>query len=1376
MAVDKTVELGTVFIGRIDPSLVTAITNLKTALTILNSSFATTATGMDQSSASAAKLRSTYSTAGAAAKKFAKQQTAATTAVTKQKGAVTRLVGAFKTLAAYMVAGAGIRLFVGAIQGGIKEIAVFDQALKNLQAITGATDAELFAMKVTLVDLARTTKFSTTELAEGMVLLGQAGFDAAESMAAIRSVAELATGTLSSLQLTSDLVTTTIRAFNLEAIESGRVADVMANAVNKSKLTIEKLRTAFNYVGAAAAQSNLKLEEVAASMMLLANNGLRASTIGTGFRQVLRRLIAPNAKLRDAFAEQNIALDRVNPSIVGYGNSLKELSKVLIDQETKTVDMGKAYRLFGLRGAQAAAIIIKGYTSGKYQDAIDKVYEVGTASAMAAKQSEGLIVKWKNMWDNIKLIAVALGDGGLLGAFKLIVDIIRGAVIGVAKTLSNQFVQMAMQVGLLTAAIYGAVIATKAFIGTQLAAKLYEYLIGLGALIEAYGMLGTSAYLAASGVAAVTRAFYAIAPLFLYISLLVAAGMAWKVLLEANEKALKLHKQEVVNLNKLIHGYELYSASLKELQDQKKQGVIVAKEESAMIQRLFKEYPELSNVVDKNVVSTENLIKVLDKLKAQKEEERIKNLIEIYDLQEKKVSQVTTDYDILTDVYAQAALVGNDGAQKVSDATTEQNVVLQDLIASIIEQGKVQKLSNKEMGEYAYKVAKASGKSEKFANTLKNKVTTTLKEAAIQAKKFADELEREKKFRLPEVDLQSLVGELDNFEQASFNKIVMSNKKKIEAIKERYRNEVGMAREKAIEIEQVNIESALKVAELGNTELANHKQVLLDKFRYLQEYENKALSHADAVIQRIVQEGQDKKEVLKANYEAALYDTKEYNNKLLLLEKETKDRIFAVDEELIGKRIAYIQQYKELAVQLYQEAETSIEETFTAKSEKIDREYASRLNSLSVYHKQRLNALKAQATSEAEYKKAVNVENEAYRTKVAQTEKLHFASLIELAKQRHNVEIALIKDLPINEAEKNSLILEENNRFLEAQKGLYEERVNEYRSMISQLLGEEAKLANEIRKSHQALVDIQQSTEEKIRQLKRQTMSESHKWDSDKKRALQLMHDAEKAMLKGNYEDAKKYYKKAQDVAVTLSREVKEGETVIKTVAAASAEAIKLVKEAGDGAAQAEKEHAEALEKRMKTVKEKIEQIRSALNVYANKLKELNNYPITINVKPAMASLSALIKRLNIAISKKRQLAAASSSSKTTTTTTPVTRAAGGVIPGIDKGYDSVPALVRPGEWVIKNSAVKMWEKLFGNNFMEGINNPMSALGQQIMQSVGMQKFAEGGEVAPNETMLVRFQAGNSEAPVKISDPDSRNAMKEFARELSKMRLISNGR
>lgn len=378
--------------------------------------------------------------------------------------AVGDLIGKAKILASYALAGGLIYSVFGGVRAAGREIAAYDQVLKNLQAITGATDEETRAMGETIKKVATETRFSTKEIGDGMTLIGQAGFNASQSIQIIGSAAELSTGTLEKMDITVDLLTTTLAAFGLKATESSRVSDVMANAINKSKLTVDKLRVSFGYFGSLAHEAGINLEETAASMSILADHGLRASTIGTSLRQVVSRLIEPNDALRKATGYNADSLKRLNPLTAGWSGTLKELSIVLWDNKKQVMDVGKAFEIFGLRGAQAAVLMAKAYKSGEYAEYLESLYLVGAAHKMAVIQMEGIEMKAKNLGNTWKTLAIELSEIGSRGVMGVILDSLKALgdlLIWITKDGITKFV---LQAGFWAAAFYGLVAAVKALL------------------------------------------------------------------------------------------------------------------------------------------------------------------------------------------------------------------------------------------------------------------------------------------------------------------------------------------------------------------------------------------------------------------------------------------------------------------------------------------------------------------------------------------------------------------------------------------------------------------------------------------------------------------------------------------------------------------------------------------------------------------------------------------------------------------------------------------------------------------------------------------------------------------------------------------------
>src|SRR5690606_26828036 len=75
-------------------------------------------------------------------------------------------------------------------------------------------------------------------------------------------------------------------------------------------------------VGPTARLAGLEIEDLAAMAAVLSNNGMEASTIGTGLRSVLNSLIQPPATVRDQF-------DALGLSLVDQNGNLRDFNDVL---------------------------------------------------------------------------------------------------------------------------------------------------------------------------------------------------------------------------------------------------------------------------------------------------------------------------------------------------------------------------------------------------------------------------------------------------------------------------------------------------------------------------------------------------------------------------------------------------------------------------------------------------------------------------------------------------------------------------------------------------------------------------------------------------------------------------------------------------------------------------------------------------------------------------------------------------------------------------------------------------------------------------------------------------------------------------------------
>ena len=546
--------------------------------------------------------------------------------------------GAMRVTASYGVASAAIFGVVNALRVGVVEIAVFDQALKNFQAVSQATDSQVAAASEISRKIATETKFSAVEVAQGMVLLSQAGLDAAESINVIGATSTLATGTLEKFEATADLMTSTLVAFNMRSSESSKVADVMANAINKSKLTVEKLRTVFGYVGAAAHQSKMSLEQLAGTTMVLANNGLRASTIATGLRQVLARLLSPGKKLREAFHDYNIEIDQVNPSLVGFEQAMKNMAVVLVDPKTQIVNMSKAFELFGLRGGQSAAIVAHAFSTGSFEEAMATLFKVGSAAEMAAKQKEGLGVSAKNLADRMRNLAISLGDSG-----------VKGALVGLINALSStvdamdSFVRSVKGEVLVHLALWTAAISTLAWTMSK-----------LWGLIKASAMAKLIAdfMLLAPQIGTVTTAFITLGMVIsrhpiMTIALVIGGVMtALQFLEKSTDRSIKKTARLAEEYTQTVSSMNDYRDQIQDLADRYGSTEKAGREYEALITRLKEAHPELTKLINENKDSFSGLIAAMAQAAKTPWLKSLEEQIRLMGLQYRKLLEIKKDFEL----------------------------------------------------------------------------------------------------------------------------------------------------------------------------------------------------------------------------------------------------------------------------------------------------------------------------------------------------------------------------------------------------------------------------------------------------------------------------------------------------------------------------------------------------------------------------------------------------------------------------------------------------------------------------------------------------------------------------------------------------------
>lgn len=211
----------------------------------------------------------------------------------------------------------------GAAIKSLDVAADFEQQITKVGVIAGATAQEMKMLRDTAIELGAKTSLSASESAVAMAELAAKGMDAQKIVGAMPGIIAAAEASGEDLALTSEVVTSALNAFEIEAKQSTHVADVMAMSANKTAAGVADLGYSFKYAAPVAKQLGYSIEELAAATGIMVDRGLTGEQAGTSLRMALMRLSNPPAKAKKALEKLNITLTDSN----GRFKSLAEITE-----------------------------------------------------------------------------------------------------------------------------------------------------------------------------------------------------------------------------------------------------------------------------------------------------------------------------------------------------------------------------------------------------------------------------------------------------------------------------------------------------------------------------------------------------------------------------------------------------------------------------------------------------------------------------------------------------------------------------------------------------------------------------------------------------------------------------------------------------------------------------------------------------------------------------------------------------------------------------------------------------------------------------------------------------------------------------------------
>ena len=263
-----------------------------------------------------------------ASKKIAATGDAAQGSQAGLKGMAMGLKGVGIAAAGVMAVVGGFIMFAKFLKDSISIAIEFEDVMIRTQAVTNSTGAEMEALEGKVRGLAKSTRFTATEVANAAQIMAIAGvsIDEMVSDGALERMLELALVGGVDVPTAAGIAIAAIKGFRLEMTDLGRVNDVVAKAMTSTNVTMVQMGEALKYLGPTAAATGISIEESAAAIGALGNAGIQGTLAGTQLRQAINKLIAPSEDARRVMNDLNLNVFRLTPAGYAAQNALKLVS------------------------------------------------------------------------------------------------------------------------------------------------------------------------------------------------------------------------------------------------------------------------------------------------------------------------------------------------------------------------------------------------------------------------------------------------------------------------------------------------------------------------------------------------------------------------------------------------------------------------------------------------------------------------------------------------------------------------------------------------------------------------------------------------------------------------------------------------------------------------------------------------------------------------------------------------------------------------------------------------------------------------------------------------------------------------------------------
>ena len=304
-----------------------------------------------------------------------------------------------------------------AIKAPVKLAADFEGAMARVKSV-GFTNADadlskFQAMREQALQLGADTQFTALQAASSQENLMRSGMTPEQVMKALPSVLNMASAEGLPLEEAASIIAKGLGGMNLGAELAPRLADILAYTSANTNTNISMLGEGFKIAAPVMASQNVKMEQLATYLGILANKGFEGSEAGNALASAFQRLAVRPKQAADALASLGVATRTKDGKMVELTEIMRQIYTVFDRRNTGENEQleymanifGKSYgkEMMGFMQATKAGDTAK-LENGIWNDSYGRASQMTNINLDTLN---GQIAILQSAWDGLR---ITIGD------------------------------------------------------------------------------------------------------------------------------------------------------------------------------------------------------------------------------------------------------------------------------------------------------------------------------------------------------------------------------------------------------------------------------------------------------------------------------------------------------------------------------------------------------------------------------------------------------------------------------------------------------------------------------------------------------------------------------------------------------------------------------------------------------------------------------------------------------------------------------------------------------------------------------------------------------------------------------------------------------